>query len=90
MGKCPEVAENKLEAYAIITAMGAANTLFRSGMSAEEEIDLIPVKPLGEEETIIKAMYGSKLRPLYEKSAPFLLQLHHATIVASIRSMKIF
>ena len=102
LGKCPEVAENKLEAYAIITAMGptylwfqwqelrslaeafgmtsveaqegvaemvsgAVNTLFRSGMSAEEVIDLIPVKPLGEEETIIKAMYGSRLRPLYEK-----------------------
>jgi pyrroline-5-carboxylate reductase len=102
LGKCPEVAENKLEAYAIITAMGptyywfqwqelrslaeafgmtsveaqegiaemvsgAANTLFRSGMSPEEVIDLIPVKPLGEEETVIKAMYESKLRPLYEK-----------------------
>ena len=102
LGKCPEVAENKLEAYAVITAMGptylwfqwqelrklaesfgmssaeaetgvaemvagAANTLFGSGMPAEEVLDLIPVKPLGEEETIIKAMYESKLRPLYEK-----------------------
>ena len=84
MGKCPEVEESKLEAYAMITAMGptymwfqwqelrslaesfgmssaeaatgvaemvsgAANTLFGSGMPAEEVIDLIPVKPLGEE-----------------------------------------
>jgi len=36
-------------------------------MAPEDAIDLIPVKPLGEEEKIIKAMYNSKLRPLYEK-----------------------
>jgi pyrroline-5-carboxylate reductase len=36
-------------------------------MSPEEVMDLIPVKPLGEEEQIIKAMYKSKLGPLYEK-----------------------
>ena len=102
LGKCPEVVENKLEAYAVITAMGptylwfqleelrgmaesfgmapaeasagiaemaygAVNTLFGSGMVAEEVMDLIPVKPLGEEEKIIRAMYKSKLAPLYEK-----------------------
>jgi pyrroline-5-carboxylate reductase len=102
LGKCPEIAENKLEAYAVVVAMGptylwfqwqelrslaesfgmtsaeaeagilemvtgAANTLFRSGMSPEEVMDLIPVKPLGEEEPIIRAMYKSKLMPLYEK-----------------------
>jgi pyrroline-5-carboxylate reductase len=102
LGKCPEVAENKLEAYAVVVAMGptylwfqlqelrglaesfgmtakeaeagilemvsgAVNTLLVSGMSAEEVMDLIPVKPLGEEEQIIRAMYKSKLGPLYEK-----------------------
>jgi len=102
LGKCPEVVENKLEAYAIITAMGptylwfqwqelrnlaesfgmtpteaesgvaemvtgAAKTLFGSGIAAEEVMDLIPVKPLGEEEQIVRAMYRSKLGPLYEK-----------------------
>jgi pyrroline-5-carboxylate reductase len=102
LGKCPEVVESKLEAYAIVTAMGptylwfqwqelrnlaesfgmtateaetgvaemiagAAKTLFGSGIAAEEVMDLIPVKPLGEEETIIRAMYKSKLAPLYEK-----------------------
>jgi pyrroline-5-carboxylate reductase len=36
-------------------------------MAAEEVIDLIPVKPLGEEKMTIRAMYSSKLRPLYEK-----------------------
>jgi pyrroline-5-carboxylate reductase len=46
---------------------GAASALFKSGMSPEEVMDLIPVKPLGEEEQIIRAMYKSKLAPLYEK-----------------------
>jgi pyrroline-5-carboxylate reductase len=102
LGKCPEVAENKLEAYAVVVAMGptylwfqlqelrslaesfgmtsaeaesgilemvtgATNTLLGSGMAPEEVMDLIPVKPLGEEEQIIRAMYKSKLGPLYEK-----------------------
>jgi pyrroline-5-carboxylate reductase len=102
LGQCPEVAEDKLEAYAIVTAMGptylwfqlqelrkigesfglsqgeaetavaemiagAVKTLFGSGMTAEEVMDLIPVKPLGEEEASIKAMYHAKLEPLYKK-----------------------
>jgi pyrroline-5-carboxylate reductase len=102
LGRCPEVAEDKLEAYAIVTAMGptymwfqwnelrslaesfglsaeeaetgiaemvggAVNTLIRSGMPAEEVINLIPVKPLGEDEASIKAMYRTRLEPLYKK-----------------------
>jgi len=46
---------------------GAAKTLFGSGLAIEEVIDLIPVKPLGEEEAVIRAMYKSKLTLLYEK-----------------------
>jgi len=102
LGQCPEVAEDKLEAYAVVTAMGptylwfqlqelrkiaesfglsqgeaetgvaemiagAGKTLFGSGMTADEVMDLIPVKPLGEEEAGIKAMYHAKLEPLYKK-----------------------
>jgi pyrroline-5-carboxylate reductase len=102
LGKCPEVEENKLEAYAMVTAMGptylwfqwqelrnlaesfgmtsteadaavakmvdgAAKTLFESGLSTDEVMDLIPVKPLGEEEKTVRAMYKAKLTPLYEK-----------------------
>ena len=102
LGKCPEVAENTLEAYAIVTAMGPTylwfqleelyklavsfgmtraeaesgisemvagtlNTLFESGMTASEVMDLIPVKPLGEEEAVIREIYRSKLEPLYKK-----------------------
>ena len=102
LGKCPEVDEGKLEAYAILTAMGptylwfqlhelqkiaesfgltcpeaetgvsemvagAGKTLYGSGMTAEEVMDLIPVKPLGEEEGTIKAAYHAKLESLYAK-----------------------
>ena len=102
LGKCPEVAEAKLEAYAVVTAMGptylwfqlhelrnlaqsfgmsageaeagvagmvagAAETLFGSGMTALEVMDLIPVKPMGEEESNITAMYRARLEPLYQK-----------------------
>jgi len=102
LGKCPEVAEDKLEAYAIVTAMGptylwfqldelnklavsfgmtqaeaedgisemvagSLYTLFGSGMTAGEVMDLIPVKPLGEEESTIREIYLSKLEPLYKK-----------------------
>jgi pyrroline-5-carboxylate reductase len=102
LGKCPVVDEGKLEAYAILTAMGptylwfqlhelqkiaesfglsrqeaetgasemvagAWKTLFGSGLTAEEVMDLIPVKPLGEEEGNIKAAYHAKLESLYAK-----------------------
>jgi hypothetical protein len=36
-------------------------------MTAEEVMDLIPVKPLGEEEGNIKAAYHAKLEALYAK-----------------------
>ncbi len=102
LGDCPEVPEAKLEAYAILTAMGptylwfqlhelqkiaesfglsrqeaeagvsamvagAGKTLFGSGMAAEDVMDLIPVKPLGEEEGNIKAAYHAKLESLFAK-----------------------
>ncbi len=102
LGDCPEVAEEKLEAYALLTAMGPTyfafqldelqklgesfgltvretqkglskmmkgtmKTLFESGLSYEEAADLIPVKPLGEEEENIRAIYRGKLKALYQK-----------------------
>ena len=89
LGKCPEVAEETLEAYAVITAMGPTyfwfqleelnklavsfgmtqseaesgisemvkgtlSTYFGSGMTAAEVMDLIPVKPLCEEESTVR------------------------------------
>ncbi len=102
LGKCPEVDETKLEAYAVVTAMGPTylwfqlhelqkigqsfglslrevengisemvagtrKSLFESGMTAEEIMDLIPVKPMGEEEGNIKAAYHARLEALYAR-----------------------
>ena len=101
-GDCPEVEEEKLEAYAILAAMGptyfwfqlqklrelgvtfglksdetdqalyemikgAAKTLFKSGMSYESVVNLIPVKPLGEDEQGILEIYENRLKGLYGK-----------------------
>lgn len=102
LGQYPTVAEDKLEAYAIISAMGptyfwfqmdelyrlglsfglsdqelkitmeqmitgAAKTLFTSSMSYEEVTNLIPVKPLTDDENTIRDIYHSKLNTLYQK-----------------------
>jgi len=102
LGDCPEIGESKLEAYAIVAAMGptylwfqlyelekiaesfgltsqeargavswmvegSAKTMNESGLMPEEVIDLIPVKPLGEEEEKIKSIYHAKLEALFDK-----------------------
>ncbi len=43
------------------------NTMYLSGMKPGEVMDLIPVKPIGENETQIKAIYQEKLMGLFEK-----------------------
>nr|WP_320021587.1 NAD(P)-binding domain-containing protein [uncultured Draconibacterium sp.] len=102
LGKNFEVDENKLEGYAIVSAMlptyfwfqweemlkvaeatgldekeakkavevtlkKSHSIFFKSGMSASEVKDLIPVKPIGEAEEQIKEIYQTKLLGLYEK-----------------------
>ena len=102
LGKCPQVAEDKLEAYAILTAMGptyfwfqwqelyqiglsfglergeietglaemingAVSTLYGSGLSPETVMDLVPVRPLSEDENTIREMYHNRLEALYKK-----------------------
>jgi pyrroline-5-carboxylate reductase len=46
---------------------GAVKTMFETGLSAQEVMDLIPAKPLGEEEANIKNAYRSKLTAIYQK-----------------------
>lgn len=105
LGNTFEVAEPKLEAYAILSAMlptyfwfqwnelanlgqqfglseaeskasvqqtlvAAINLMFKSGLSAEKVIDLIPVKPIGENEAQIVEIYQSKLMGLFGKIKP--------------------
>jgi pyrroline-5-carboxylate reductase len=102
LGDCPEVDEDKLEAYAIVAAMGptylwfqlyelekigtsfgltpqevrsavtrmaegAAMTMSESELVPDEVMDLIPVRPLAEEEETIKSLYRSKLEGFYNK-----------------------
>jgi pyrroline-5-carboxylate reductase len=105
LGETFEVEEEKLEAYAILSAMlptsfwfqwyelakigtqigltesesltsvkntiiAAHHLMFQSGLTPEQVIDLIPVKPIGENETEIKEIYQTKLTGLYEKIKP--------------------
>lgn len=46
---------------------GAAKTLFKSGLEYEAVVDLIPVKPLCEEEQGIRQIYETCLTGLYTK-----------------------
>jgi pyrroline-5-carboxylate reductase len=105
LGTTFEVSEEKLESYAIISAMlptyfwfqwkelaeiglktglseeeskksiydtiiSSLNLMFKSGLSAPEVIDLIPVKPIGEHEEQIAEIYKTKLMGLFEKIKP--------------------
>jgi pyrroline-5-carboxylate reductase len=105
LGHTFETAEDKLEAYALISAMlptyfwfqwnelealgtqmgltetesresvfetmsAALNTMYHSGISTAEVMDLIPVKPIGENEAQIKGIYREKLIGLYQKIKP--------------------
>ncbi len=101
-GQTPEVEEDKLEAYAILTAMGptyfwfqwmelqklgkqfklneeeinlslqemitgSSNLLFNSDYSDKEILDMIPVKPLQEEEENVRNMMNNRLQSLHSK-----------------------
>ncbi len=105
LGTTFEVSEEKLESYAIISAMlptyfwfqwkeleeiglktglseeeskksvhdtiiASLNLMYKSGLSASEVIDLIPVRPIGEHEQQIAEIYRTKLMGLFEKIKP--------------------
>ena len=46
---------------------GAIQTFYRSGLNPEEVMDLIPVKPMGDEEESIKTAYESRLTSLFKQ-----------------------
>lgn len=48
-------------------AAGAAKTFFESGLTPEEVMDLVPVKPLQEEEAGIRSAYRTRLEGVYRK-----------------------
>jgi pyrroline-5-carboxylate reductase len=59
--------ENELKATIPAMVKGAVETMFESGLSIEEVIDLVPVKPLADDESTINNMYKTKLETLYTK-----------------------
>jgi len=105
LGSTPVVEESKIEAYALITAMGhtyfffqlqklkelavtfgmndheaqvaiaemlmgTTETLFHSGLSYAEVVDLVPVKPMAEVEDTIKGYYDEYLTGIFNKIKP--------------------
>jgi pyrroline-5-carboxylate reductase len=60
------------EAESVISDMlwGTSETLFNSGLSYAEVMDLIPVKPMGEVEEVIKGHYTQCLTTLFQKIKP--------------------
>lgn len=60
---------SKQEAERGIAGMvqGAVATMLNAGLSPEEVMDLIPMKPFAEEEARIKSIYRSKIGDLYQK-----------------------
>jgi len=105
LGNTFEVQENKLESYAIMSAMlptyfwfqwkelarignriglsdeesnnsinetlvASLDLMYKSGLTPAEVIDLIPVKPIGENESQITEIYNTKLLGLFEKIKP--------------------
>ena len=49
---------------------GTVGTLFDSGLSYEEVINLVPVKPMGEAESAVKDFYNNYLTTVYQKIKP--------------------
>ena len=105
LGTTFEVAEEKLESYAIMSAMlptyfwfqwkelteigqkiglsekesnesindtliASLKLMFKSGLTPQEVMDLIPIKPIGEHEVQIAEIYKTKLIGLFEKIKP--------------------
>lgn len=105
LGSIFEVPEEKLESYAVLSAMlptyfwfqwkaleeigqktgmtekevqvsiyetisASLDLMYKSGLTSEEAMDLIPVKPIREHEEQIIEIYNSKLIGLFEKIKP--------------------
>jgi pyrroline-5-carboxylate reductase len=52
------------------TLIASLNLMYKSGLTAGEVMDLIPVKPIGENESQITEIYETKLIGLFEKIKP--------------------
>jgi pyrroline-5-carboxylate reductase len=52
------------------TLNASLNLMYKSGLTAGDVMDLIPVKPIGEHESQITEIYETKLLGLFEKIKP--------------------
>lgn len=67
LGKSFGLSTQEMERGIAGTVQGALATMFNAGLSAEEVMDLIPMKPFAEEEARIKNVYRTKIEDLYHK-----------------------
>ncbi len=67
LGKEFGLEHNEAKEAVLQSLYGALETLFTSGMPEEEVLDLIPIKPIGDYEKEIEAIYDKQLKSLYEK-----------------------
>lgn len=64
------LSENEAGKTIRATLKRAINTYYKSGLSAKEVMDLIPVKPIGQNEQEIEAILETNLLGLYQKIKP--------------------
>ena len=64
------LSEDESKASVQQTLIAAINLMFNSGLSPDQVMDLIPVKPIGEHQAQIAEIYQTKLMGLFEKIRP--------------------
>jgi pyrroline-5-carboxylate reductase len=70
IGRKTGLSEEECEKSINDTIIASLNLMYKSGLSASEVIDLIPVKPIGEHEKQISEIYKTKLIGLFDKIRP--------------------
>lgn len=64
------IPENIADECISIMLHGTTETLFNSGLTYDQVIDLVPVRPIAESEKYIKDIYSEKLISIYNKIKP--------------------
>jgi pyrroline-5-carboxylate reductase len=67
LGRAFGLSQPELDAGLSTMVMGAAKTYFASALSPEEVIDLVPVKPLHDDEEVVRRAYQTRLSAIYQK-----------------------
>lgn len=70
LGKSFGLSKQEIEHGIAGMIQGTVATMFNAGLSPDEVMDLIPMKPFADQETRIKDIYRSKIEELYQKLKP--------------------